>query len=68
MLTKKHYKTIAGIIKLHIDCAGPLTVNSYISVANQLADMCENDNPNFNRSKFLQACGVSTSTEITHVC
>ena len=53
-MTKKHYEAIARIIDIvaHDKHKHPH------NVAYQLADYFQTDNKNFNRTRFLQACGI----------
>ena len=52
-MTKKHYEAIASIVKLNFDGTQPV-------LARDLADYFEQDNPKFDRARFLEACGVET--------
>ena len=55
MLTKKNYKAIADIIKEH-EYLG----FDYYDLGNLISDLASYfkvDNPNFDRKKFLDACG-----------
>lgn len=53
MFTRKHYKAIAGIVKLaHNDDD---TISTPV-LLNGISKMFENDNPRFDRSKFIKAC------------
>jgi len=65
-MTRKDYVMIAGIIK---DCnliptlnknkeEGLIQADILFTVASQLAYKLEQDNPRFDRTKFLTACGV----------
>jgi hypothetical protein len=65
-MTRKDYVMIAGIIK---DCnliptlnknkeEGLIQADILFTVASQLAYKLEQDNPRFDRAKFLTACGV----------
>jgi len=60
-MTKKHYKAIAECIMLS-RCPDPVCdVESGINqgcqdIAFRLADYCENDNPLFNRQRFIDTC------------
>ena len=54
-MTRKDYELLAGVIGgmtyLNlIDCA---------TIAHDFADQLEQDNPRFNRNRFLEACGVN---------
>ena len=65
-MTRKDYVMIAGIIK---DCNliptlnknkenGLIQADMLFTVASQLAYKLEQDNPRFDRARFLAACGV----------
>ncbi len=63
MLTRQHYKAIAEIIKSkhpgyaqHDYYKGER--NALVRVGRSLADYFEQDNPRFDRDKFLAACGL----------
>jgi len=69
-MTKKHYEAIAGAIKTEKDSCeftGEHFSTEYISkeaargalisIAYSLSTIFANDNPNFNRARFLTACG-----------
>jgi dihydroneopterin aldolase len=54
-LTKKHYQAIASIYASH------LTKDNYKLISQMVNDLCVlliQDNPKFDRSKFLTACGL----------
>lgn len=64
MFTRQHYKAIAEIIRFEYtafdgtgedDYEGKLTIRN---ITNNLADYFADDNPLFNRQKFLKACGL----------
>jgi hypothetical protein len=68
-MTKKHYIAIAAIIKSQINNAQ--LENSLVSkdikegaeiasscIAESLADCFAEENPNFDRLRFLSACGI----------
>jgi len=67
-MSKKHYNSIAGIIKSTIDKskregwessqASRALVVASESIALDVADFFASENPAFNRSRFLTACGV----------
>jgi len=52
-MTRKDYIKIAKIISE----AWVYSQHFRASIANDFADMLEADNPNFDREKFLTACG-----------
>jgi hypothetical protein len=54
MMTKKHYKQVANVIEKYL---GDLEIGAAKGLLiTNLADVFENDNPNFDRSKFVHAC------------
>lgn len=64
-MNKKHFEAIASIIKdnqveIHSDFD-----RGYIAgvegVAHEMADYFTSQNPNFDRARFLQACGISSN-------
>lgn len=65
-MTKKHYIAIAAIIAagepLHgKDEKETKALQAYREIiAGELADYFATDNPRFNRTRFLQACGIET--------
>jgi hypothetical protein len=64
MITRKHFEAIAGVSrilnKVLID-SGELIFYSdlqlVIDMVDDMCDMCRQDNPNFDRDKFIKACG-----------
>jgi len=54
MMTRKHFETLATSIeklaRTHWDAA--------YDMACDIADACAKDNPNFDRCKFFEACGL----------
>lgn len=57
-MTKKHYEAIAKILhqSVQYDFEGDYGLTT--KVVNELADYFEQENPKFNRERFLQACGI----------
>jgi len=53
-VSRKVYEAQAAVIRGHLDKAGRDV--SY-EIASELADYFENDNPRFDRLRFLEACG-----------
>jgi len=51
-MTKKDYQKIAELISLEVDGPG-------IDFIYKLMDILEDDNPRFDRKKFLTACGIT---------
>jgi len=58
-MTKKHYERIAAII--NIARTSVPKHNHEWWIAENLADYFATDNPKFNRTRFLQACGIDQS-------
>lgn len=56
-MTKKDYELIASTLDRIVTRTGEET-GLYITICEWLADSFEAANPKFNRSKFLQACGL----------
>ena len=50
MMTKKHFKEIAEILK---------TSESKKEIINRIAGFCYEQNPNFNGYTFRKACGLT---------
>ena len=60
-MTKKHFKAIAEIIKFRMDAtlySPPVEV-----LAKDLAQYFKQDNPRFDRERFLAACGIEESVK-----
>lgn len=63
MLSRKHYKAIAEIVKSHTDVHDHPDLNCWEAIDTEpfianLADYFAQDNPQFDRSRFLEACGL----------
>ena len=58
MMSKKHYERIAEIIRQHCEDLenSPFLVDN--SLPRKLADYFSKENPKFDKSRFLKACGV----------
>ena len=57
MMTRKDYEAIARIMQ-STNASRPLSVHPRFitSIVEKLADYMEYDNPNFQRTRFLEAC------------
>lgn len=53
-MTKKHYEAVADCIQYRL-CAKD---NHPHEIARRLADFFATDNKNFDRARFLEACGI----------
>lgn len=68
MFTRQHYKAIAEIVKrnttrIHIEDVTQISNGLPCLHPNTIGDMADyfaQDNPHFDRQKFLEACGVSS--------
>ena len=60
MMTEKHYKMFASAIKTAIDDDGHKVTMFKLCMV--LMPIFKRDNPNFDRMKFLEACGLSKET------
>jgi hypothetical protein len=66
-MSKKHFIAIAATIRSQIDSeshliAGPrktVRLETIAESANRLADVFANENPRFDRARFLAACGIN---------
>ena len=58
-MTKKHYEAIANIMKGYIPNAKS---KSFKYIAEDLADYFAQDNPKFDRERFLNACGIKNTS------
>lgn len=54
-LSQKHFDELAEIVEQHSKLHGECT--HVVHLANSIADLCERDNPRFNRGYFMDACG-----------
>lgn len=62
-MTRKDYELIAAAIRRASDAPGYAERNKFVSM--ELADALYRDNPRFDRSRFLAACGVPAPV-VTH--
>ena len=53
MFSRQHYVAISDVLRMWADSNGKIKA---ITIANALATMFEQDNPQFDRPKFIQAC------------
>ena len=66
MMTRKNFEAIAAIVKDEVEATLPLSDPATIvgaaygieELAKSLADYFASDNPNFDRRRFLTACGL----------
>lgn len=57
MMTKKHFKAMATAFNTYRGFdAHSESMRKQLAI--EMATICKNDNSNFDRTKFLQACGV----------
>jgi hypothetical protein len=53
-MTRKHFSAMAKAI-----AKAPITNEARKALARELAAICATTNPNFDRARFLAACGVT---------
>ena len=60
MITKKHYKAIAEILKKVTDENQDVVTTLWAvnEIVEKLTIFFKSDNPNFNKDKFIKACGL----------
>ena len=58
-ITKKHYKLIAEWFKKYVSGADCCPDHNPAILAAELTVMLQLDNPRFDRTKFLKACGIT---------
>lgn len=66
MMTKRHFVALAAafkaaradVISKEPDASHTDLLDGISYAAEHVADACANDNPQFNRARFLAACGV----------
>lgn len=58
-MTRKHYRAIAEVIRQTADNSPTFMERARVrEIAEGLASVLAADNPRFQRSRFLEACGV----------
>lgn len=60
-MSRKDYRAIAESIRLHTEHADASALHVLLLVARDIADTMAWDNPRFDRTRFLAACGVSNA-------
>ena len=58
MPTERTFKAVAEIIKKHYHAANRHADLPFENLADDLADFFARENPNFDRNKFMEACGM----------
>lgn len=59
-MSRKHYSTLAGILRRHLDAADTaLERTTLASVTRQVAAMCTADNPAFQPARFYTVAGLT---------
>ena len=63
-MTRRDYVLIAAAMRHALESAGPLAGRAFTVAhritAGHLADALERENPNFDRARFLEACGCAS--------
>ncbi len=57
-MTEKHFEALAAALKHEIQFSTVNTNAGLIRAADVVADVCEDFNPYFDRTRFLTPCGV----------
>lgn len=60
-MTRKHFEAIAKIINARLAWADAVQygyIDATQKIANEMADYFATQNPNFDRARFLKACGL----------
>ena len=59
-MTRRHYKAIAAILNNALDNIEETSaVPEVTELAHALADYFKTENANFDRTRFLEACGIT---------
>ena len=61
MFTRQHYKAIAEILERHNGIA--IHGADYCDLVEDIADYFATDNPRFDKSRFILACGLDLPIE-----
>ncbi len=59
-MTKKDYELIAAALKLSADTGFESHYPGIVNAAHAIADALAQDNPRFDRARFLKAAGVAS--------
>lgn len=57
-MTRKHFAAIADALKQSRPAAGPHQRRQWLADCHTICATLKQFNPDFNRSRFLEACGV----------
>lgn len=57
-MSKRDYETIAAIVKNSLHSDGGVDDEQAFQIAYDMADYFESTNPAFNRTRFMDACGL----------
>jgi hypothetical protein len=60
MFNKRHYEAIAKVIKPHSakNTVDTVSDDYFVGMVLSIVDMFESDNPDFDRVRFIEACGL----------
>jgi hypothetical protein len=58
-MTRKHYQQIAEMIRQTYTLNDGHEAGTIAHIAEQFATIAKRDNPNFDRDRFLTACGMN---------
>lgn len=54
-MTRKHFKRIAAVLNKHARSSNPTTASTAAMIADDLANVLAETNPNFDRERFFDA-------------
>lgn len=57
-MTKRHFEQFARHIRLYLETVASLQTAT--AMAEMVASVAKQDNPNFNRERFMRACGLES--------
>lgn len=57
-MTRKDYVLLADALKVAVNALNPPECLGAFLAANEIAHVLANDNPRFDRRRFLKACGL----------
>ena len=58
MMTRKDYVATADILETLVATVEGDALNAVFDAADEFAQMFANDNPRFDRTRFVNACGI----------
>lgn len=59
-MTKRHFEQFAASIKMYLESSIIDSRHAASYMAHMVADIAEQDNPRFDRARFMRACGLES--------